>query len=129
MELLYFLRDLCINHPIVKQYGDGEFFNINNLKNIKYPLIWIDINNTESNLKDFIFNIRLYYIDRLLDDKSNELDIQMDSVYVLNDILTTISNTYTTYTNFNITHFNQQFNDMCAGGYVDIRIEYCIKNY
>jgi len=128
MDLLFNIKDICINHPVVKQYGEGEVFNINNLKNIKYPLIWVDFDNTESDINDFVFNLRLYYIDRLLDDKSNELDIQMDSVYILNDILTNISDIYATYTNFNITHFNQQLSDMCAGGFVNLRIEKCTEN-
>ena len=126
-NLLTVIKEISSLHPSINFVGDGDVFALNSITEIQYPAIWVDIDNMSTDLEDLKTTYKIYYIDRLLNDKENELEIQSDSAYILNDIIIKLSDYYSFNTPVNIVPFKQKFTDSCAGGYMSIIIRECLK--
>lgn len=107
-------------------------FDYLNREDTKYTAIVLQqVNATRSDYY-LTYNFNLGYVDRLLEDRSNELDIQSAGVLILNKIvdqLNGIEDIDVEATSFN--YFTQRFLADCAGAYcnlsVSIPIETCIS--
>lgn len=125
MNTLNYIKELVKLHPAINYVGVGDVFDLNSISNVQYPAIWIELESAEINLESVDPTFRLFYIDRLLDDKSNALDVQTDSMYILNQILYSLADAITVEVPLRITPYQQRFNDMCAGAYVDVPVNEC----
>lgn len=74
-----------------------------------------------------VFNLSLFYVDRLTVDRTNRLYLQSTAINVLNSIITTVadmnSGTLGIEGNTNITVFTQRFEAECAGAYAEVNIK------
>ena len=119
------IKDIALLHQSVNQFESGDIFKLNDLKDINYPLIWMELQTTDLKYTKINPTIRLFYVDRTLDDLSDSTQIELDSNQILNDILNTISTYYQILSISSVTPFKQKFNDMCAGAYLDIQLSEC----
>ena len=119
------IKDIALLHQSVNQFESGDIFKLNDLKDINYPLIWMELQTTDLKYTKINPTIRLFYVDRTLDDLSDSTQIELDSNQILNDILNTISTYYQILSISSVTPFNQKFNDMCAGAYLDTQLSEC----
>lgn len=120
-----YIKDIIKQHPNINDLYTGEVYDLSNFKNVNYPLIFIELNDADLNLNEIINNYKIIYIDRILNDKSDAFEIQLDANYIINDIINALSETYSFSTPVTTIPFNQQISDMCAGAYIDIKIEEC----
>ena len=101
----------------------NEVFRLNEKADARYGVFaWTQGQHStrvDGNSIDYAFNF--FYIDRLKNDRSNQLEIQSVGTQTLDNIIRTlddigidIENTYT----FQV--FNQRFADECAGVYVNV---------
>lgn len=67
-----------------------------------------------------IYNFNIFYVDRLLEDKSNQLDIQSAAIDSLREVVMNVSNDFIECKSATFTTFNERFNDSCAGAYVSV---------
>ena len=119
------IKDIALLHQNVNSFGSGDIFKLNDMKDIQYPMIWIELQTSDLNYTQINPTIRLFYVDRTLDDLSDSMQIELDSIQVLNDLIYSISNYYQILDKTTVTPFNQKFNDMCAGAYLDIQLSEC----
>lgn len=119
------IKDIALLHQNVNSFGSGDIFKLNDMKDIQYPMIWIELQTSDLNYTQINPTIRIYYVDRTLDDLSDSMQIELDSIQVLNDLIYSISNYYQILDKTTVTPFNQKFFDMCAGGYIDIQLSEC----
>ena len=126
-NLLINIEQIALAHPVVKQVESGDIFNLNSMTEVKYPLVWIDLENIDLTSNEIEPQLRLYYIDRLLDDRSNELDIMYDAGIVLNAIFNLLAKYYDVEYPIVVQTFNQKFTDMTAGGFVTTKVTECIN--
>lgn len=119
------IKDIALLHQNVNSFGSGDIFKLNDMKDIQYPMIWIELQTSDLNYTQINPTIRIYYVDRTLDDLSDSMQIELDSIQVLNDLIYSISNYYQILDKTTVTPFNQKFFDMCAGGYLDIQLSEC----
>jgi hypothetical protein len=67
------------------------------------------------------YNFTLFYVDRLKDDKSNQIEVQSVGCDTINNILQLLYSTYGIEAgNYTLQTFNQRFTDECAGVFCNV---------
>lgn len=112
--------------PMVNEVGYGDIYEHLNSGNHKYPCVFLTVDNvtTDSNFGQDTINGTLFYVDRLLDNCKNKIDIQSCAITTLEDLNIKFQEAYGIMAEANVTLFTEQFSDMCAGGYMPIQITY-----
>ena len=81
------------------------------------------LHNTSIDSSVISYSFTLFYVDRLKDNKSNEVEIQSTGIQTLNNIIRVLDEydvvAEATYV-FNV--FNQRFADLCAGVYCNVTL-------
>lgn len=94
-----------------------------------YPMLFSSPTGNHSVLDNTtIYEITLYYLDRLLPDYSNDIDIFSSAIENLKNLVNgirTIPGVVEVYNNYNIRNFanTEKMNDSLAGAYAVIRVK------
>lgn len=123
VEVIKVIEVIAARQPSVHMIIENDVFRLNEKADARYGVFaWTQGQHStrvDGNSIDFAFNF--FYIDRLKNDRSNQLEIQSVGTQTLDNIIRTlddigidIENTYT----FQV--FNQRFADECAGVYVNV---------
>lgn len=125
ITLLNRIKAYSKQNPLVSSACLGSIYeNLNGKLDVKYSNVNIDINSVQRSDNLVIYQVALYYSDRLLEDKSNWLEIMSASEQVLHSIINYANEALgEVEENYVITFFEQQFVDYLAGAYVTINIE------
>ena len=123
IDLIYLFETKCLE--VSEQFTTGDIFQINSKDNI-FPLTHLYIDSVEQYQSSIVYNIVLYYVDMLLDDRSNETLIQSDGLDILNGICNDFINSFDVMVRLPITStlFTERFTAECAGSYMRMRLEY-----
>lgn len=125
-DFLNRIKTIADNHKLVNFTSIDDVYEIWQGGEIKYPAVNIAVENIQYSDDDNLnyLNMILYYGDRLMQDKSNLVDIHTDSTRVLQSIINNIFqiNQVGSIDEYIIELWNQQFNDYLAGGYVRLRV-------
>ena len=113
------------------QYTEGDIYQVNWNQN-SYPAFHLFLNNAVQNSKSFTFNLTLYYIDILIQDRSNKLAIESDGIEILKAIIASIDTDMSLNNisdlvapiTYNVFGSSQGFTDECAGTSVDFGLMY-----
>ena len=114
--------------------GEGDIYSINSMECTNYPLIWASAVRPASETENYwVYNITLYYIDRLKDEvedinDANSVIARSNGIIALSRLINAIRNADwcldigydNTYTQFGNTFV---FNDYCTGVYTEIMIK------
>jgi len=123
------IQAYSLKHKFVGEFKEGDVFEFMNEGEKKYASVVLTINNIRTNNTETILNCYLYYIDRLLEDESNRLEIWSVGADTLQKIITRAGyNNFDIMTSGNVTFqpFKEKFQDLCAGVYANI--EFTIVN-
>lgn len=109
--------------PSVNSIVRNDIFRLNTLQNAKYGVFaWLQGQHRENPQGDLItYSFTLFYADRLLSDKSNELSIQSVGVSTLDNVCALLSEEFEVG-EVALTTFNQRFSDECAGVFCTVTI-------
>lgn len=131
--LLTALGNIAINDRMVSWAGAGSsVYSINDLTIRDYPIFFASPTGTHRVEDNWTtYQLTLFFIDRLLEDNSNDMDIQSTAIEVLKNLIkkaaeqdgvVAVSDEYT------ITLFvdTEKFKDRCSGAYATV--EFSIKN-
>lgn len=132
-ELIKQIGKMAIKNSLVSWYGGGgSIYELNSLTIKDYSLIYVSPTGTHTATNSYTrFAITIFYIDRLLDDNSNDVQIFSAGVEVLKNIIKglgmidgviEVSNSYTIQ-NFTET---EKMSDKCAGAYATLEV--IVKN-
>lgn len=134
-SLIKTIGQLAINNKLVNWYGGGgSLYEINSLDIKDYALIYVSPTGNHTATANYTeYQLTIFYMDRLMDDNSNDVQIFSTGVEVLkhlvreignlNDVLS-ISNSYTIQ-NFTET---EKMSDRCAGAYATLNVT-VMENY
>ena len=122
-EVIKMIEAVASKQPSVNMIVRNDVFRLNEKADARYGVFaWTQGQHStrvDGNSIDFAFNF--FYIDRLKNDRSNQLEIQSVGTQTLDNIIRTLDDIGididTTYT-FQV--FNQRFADECAGVYVNV---------
>lgn len=124
IQLLKKLEAYSLSLPYVNSTNLGDIYEyLNGSTNVKYASVNIDINQSTRNDNLISYSVYLYYVDRLVEDKSNWMEVKTTAEQVLNSIVNYAAEIGDVDDGWTINYFEQQFADYCAGGYVQFNLE------
>ena len=124
IQLLKKLEAYSLSLPYVHSTNLGDIYEyLNGKPNVKYASVNIDINQSTRNDNLISYSVYLYYVDRLVEDKSNWMEVKTTAEQVLNSIVNYAAEIGDVDDGWTINYFEQQFADYCAGGYVQFNLE------
>lgn len=123
-NIVTLIKNVSTAYPTVQEFGEGDIYEFLNSKEHKYPCVFLTIGSISTDGDVQNINVTLFYVDRLLDDNSNKLDIQSVSVTALKSIIEKLEETnYINFTSINYTPFTEKFTDLCAGSFAQCTIQ------
>lgn len=125
-DTIRLIEETAAGQPPVKSIIRNDIFRLNSLPDAKYAAFgWTQGNHTTNAESSFYtFRFTFFYIDRLTENKSNELEIQSVGISVLDNILRILDDHGAVPVgDWQYTTFNQRFVDECAGVFVTVGIE------
>ena len=116
---------IASRHPAINMIVRNDVFRLNAIPNARYGVFaWTQgMHNAspDSQFTNFVFTF--FYVDRLTNDKGNELEIQSFGIQVLTDIVRTLDdNGIFTDVAYTFQAFDQRFADECAGVYCNVTL-------
>ena len=125
IQILNRLQAYSLSLPYVNDANLGDIYEyLNGKPNVKYAAVNIDITQSTRNDNLTSYNVYLYYVDRLKEDKSNWKEIKTVGEQVLSSIINYAARDLGDVDDgWTITFFEQQFSDFCAGAYVNFNLE------
>lgn len=123
-NLLRTLKSLSNTHSLVNDYAEGDVYEYMNSGMHKYPCIFMTMNNITSDSESTNYNFTMFYIDRLISDGSNKINVQSIGVQVIKQILSKLFDIYPEIeiSSTEYTPFTEKFADDCAGVFCQISL-------
>ena len=119
------IKNISLSNGIVNEVGEGDIYQHLNSGMHKYPCVFLTVQNVTFTNDIVNVNATLFYVDRLLDNSSNKLEIQSNGITVLSQILDRIAEETVINTVQNVyTPFEEKFADLCAGQFVTFRASF-----
>lgn len=111
--------------PAVRTIVRNDIFRLNQKPKAKYGVFgWTQGQHKASIASNFTtYNFTLFYVDKLLNDKSNEVEIQSMGCQVLDAVLRRLEEQGIYVGDYTIQPFNQRFTDDCAGVYASVAMD------
>lgn len=118
-----FIERIALMQPSVKMVVPNDIFRLNATPSAEYAVFgWTQGQHSigvDDSYATYAFTF--FYVDRLTEDKGNELEIQSVGITVLDNIIRTVVQAGAQVANdYTFTSFNQRFEDECAGVYCAI---------
>lgn len=124
-EVIKQIEAVASAQPAINMIVENDIFRLNTIKPAQYGVFGFTqgqhTGNTENDFISYAFT--LFYVDRLVNGKYNEIDIQSTGVSVLDNIIRTLAELGFGVQPYTFQSFNQRFTDECAGVYSSVTIE------
>ena len=122
------------SHKLVYEVGEGDIYEHLNNGDHKYPCVFLTVQNIDYNGTQMNVTGSLFYVDALLSDSSNKLQIQATGMTTLQQIFMRLMDNYPDFDlrTGRYTPFDEKFADLCAGVFSNFTISFmddiCIVN-
>ena len=122
VDFIKMLKGVASTQPNVNQIIDNDIYRLNTLKDVEYSVFGWQQRQHQEETDFWIYSFQLFYIDRLTQDGSNELECQNTGMEVLSNIIGTIIDFGDIELNGIPIYqpFTQRFKDETAGCYVTV---------
>lgn len=125
LELIKTIEVIASHQPSIKMVVENDVFRLNKKADARYGVFAFvqreHSSSVESNVISYSFTF--FYVDRLKNDRSNQIEIQSVGIQTLDNIIRQLDDleiyAETTYT-FQV--FNQRFLDECAGVFCNVTL-------
>lgn len=124
-EVIKTMEVVASHQPSIKMVVENDVFRLNAKADARYGVFAFvqgeHSTNIDSNLITYAFT--LFYVDRLKNDRSNQIEIQSVGVQTLDNIIRQLDDLgiYSEQTcSFHV--FNQRFLDECAGVFCNVSL-------
>lgn len=125
LELIKTIEVIASHQPSIKMVVENDVFRLNKKSDARYGVFAFvqreHSSSVESNVISYSFTF--FYVDRLKNDRSNQIEIQSVGIQTLDNIIRRLDDigvyAETTYT-FQV--FNQRFLDECAGVFCNVTL-------
>ena len=130
-EAIKVIEEVASRQPSVNMIVENDVFRLNAKADARYGVFaWLQgQHSTSIDSNTLSLQFTFFYVDRLTEDKSNQLEIQSVGIQTLDNILRKldelglwVSNNYT------FQAFNQRFLDECAGVFTNVTIDIPISS-
>ena len=123
LELIKAMEVVASKQPSVKMVVENDIFRLNALADARYGVFAFvqgqHSTSIDSNVITYAFT--LFYVDRLKNDRSNQIEIQSVGIQTLDNIIRTMDEMgIYSETSYSFQVFNQRFVDECAGVFCNV---------
>ncbi len=124
LETIRTMETVALQQPAVHTVVENDVFRLNDIPNVKYGVFAFTQgqHNSTTDGGFTTYGFSLFYIDRLNEDHSNQVQIQSTGERTLRNILLTLADEEIEAGYYIIQPFNQRFADECAGVYCDVHL-------
>lgn len=123
-NLLDTIKSIASGVKTVRSAYDGDVYTIWNTGEIKYASFVVGVTSINRLDNSRQYNLILYYGDRLLNNGRNKNAIWDDAANTLQTVINKLQSSLDEVVGeYDIQLFEQKFEDMLAGGYVNLSIE------
>lgn len=111
--------------PAVRTIVRNDVFRLNAIPDVNYGVFaWLqNEHSTEENSNILTYNFTFFYVDRLTEDRSNELEVQSQGIETLENILRSLPDLGLYPAGYSFRTFNQRFSDECAGVFCTVSLD------
>ena len=124
-DLIKTLELVASHQPSIKMVVENDVFRLNNKADARYGVFaFVQQQHTTSTDSNFItYSFTLFYVDRLKNDRSNQIEIQSVGIQTLDNIIRALDDLgiYSDQT-YSFQVFNQRFLDECAGVFCNVAL-------
>ena len=122
LQLISRLEQVAKQQPSVNMIVRSDVFRLNSAPSLKYGVFaWVQGQHTATVDGSVQYNFSLIYVDRLLNDESNQVEIHSVGCETIQNILRTMVETDEIEVgSYTIQAFNQRFTDSCAGVFANV---------
>ena len=124
-QVIRAIEKTAAQQPTIGTIVRNDVFRLNASPAVRYgAFAWLQGEHRTSgdgNLMQWSFT--LFYVDRLTEDKGNEVQIQSTGIETLENILRTLEGLGIFAGDYSFQTFNQRFSDECAGVFVRVTLE------
>lgn len=122
-EVIRTMEVVASKQPSINMVVENDIFRLNNKADARYGVFAFvqgqHSTSVDSNLVTYAFT--LFYVDRLKNDRSNQIEIQSVGIQTLDNIIRTMDEMgIYSETSYSFQVFNQRFVDECAGVFCNV---------
>ena len=124
-ELIKTLEIVASNQPAINMIVENDIFRLNNKADARYGVFaWVQREHSSSIDSNVIaYSFTLFYVDRLKNDRSNQIEIQSVGIQTLDNIIRQLDDLgIFADTQYTFQVFNQRFLDECAGVFCNVTL-------
>ena len=125
LDIVKELENIAKKQPNINYVGNGDIYALSTLPNVNYGVFYVTQSNHTQNENTINYTLTLFYVDRLMNDNSNRLQIQSNGITTLTNIINIFSmknDDVEIQYNIPYTTFIQRFADDCSGVYCNVTI-------
>lgn len=129
-EAIKMIEMVASQQPSVNMIVEHDVFRLNSIPDAKYGVFaWLQgQHSTSVDSNTISLQFTFFYVDRLTEDKGNQLEVQSVGIQTLDNILRTLEENGLWVSNYNFQVFNQRFLDECAGVFSNVTIDMPISS-
>ena len=111
--------------PNIRTIVRNDVFRLNAVPDVKYGVFaWLqNEHTTDADSQLISWNFTFFYVDRLTEDKGNEVQIQSVGIETLENILQSLADRGIYPDTYSFRTFNQRFADECAGVFCNVQLQ------
>lgn len=122
-QLFRNIKQIAASVKTVRSAYDGDVYTIWNTDEVKYASVVVSLNYGQKQDNTRVYNVILYYGDRLMQDNSNKNSIFDDAFNTLQTIINELTSVDGLDTEeYTIRFFEQKFADDLAGAWVELNV-------
>ena len=122
-QLIRLIEGIAKEQPSINMIVQQDVFRINSAPSLKYGVFaWTQGQHSGSINGMQTYSFCLIYVDRLLEDLSNQIEIQSVGCETISNILRMLDENDVEVGNYTIQTFNQRFTDECAGVFCNVSL-------
>ena len=124
LETIKAIEGVAKAQPSVRMVVPNDIFRLNATPSAQYGVFGWTQGQHEASLDSTLIRFRFtfFYVDRLTEDKGNEVEVQSTGVQTLDTVIRTLADMGIWADDYTFQTFNQRFLDECAGVFVSVRL-------
>jgi hypothetical protein len=122
-QLIQTIERVASMQPSINMIVQQDVFRINSAPSLKYGVFaWTQGQHSGSINGMQTYSFSLCYVDRLLEDLSNQIEIQSVGCETIGNILRALDECDVEVGNYTMQTFTQRFTDECAGVFCNVSL-------
>lgn len=123
LELIHTIEIVASHQPSVKMIVENDVFRLNNKADARYGVFAFVQGQHSSSVNSSVisYSFTFFYVDRLKNDRSNQIEIQSVGIQTLDNMIRTLDEMgIYSEQSYSFQVFNQRFIDECAGVFCNV---------